>query len=282
MDSRLRRNGFRSMMVVAFSLACFAENTSAQSIGGGLFPTPVLALEDAPRPAATDDKWNFLIGVPIWFAGFDGTTIINGQESEEDAETRDVVQKVNGHLNLAGALHFEAEKNRFGFLADALYMDLRANTDADNGEASLRAFIGELGGFYTLIEPKAGTKGWGEFRGDVLAGARFTWLELGLDTDSFEGDADEMFIDPFVGARMELGLTDWLYYELRGDIGGFGVGSDLVWNVDTGLEFRLTKNFDIGLGYRWLNYNFHDGSGGNEFEFDATVSGPYLNVQLRF
>lgn len=279
MTARARRNVFCSLIAVS-STILFQNAASAQS--AGLFPPPMLARQELPVPSATDDRWHFLIGVPIWFPGYDGTTIVNGQESDEDSHPRDIVQKVNGHLNLAGALHFEAEKNRFGFLADALYMDLRANTDADNGEGSLKAFIGELAGFYTLVEPRAGAKGWGEFRGDVLAGARVTWLELGLETDTLDVSADKTFVDPFVGARVELGLTDWLYYKLRGDIGGFGVGSDLVWNVDTGLEFRLTKNFDIGLGYRWLNYNFQEGSGSNEFEFDATISGPYVNVQFRF
>lgn len=242
------------------------------------------ASESSPTstPTESKNKWDFTVGVPIWLPGFDGTIIVDGNEPSGGDGSSDIGESINSHLNLAGALHFEAERNRFGFLADALYMDLRFNTESTgDDEASIRAFVGELGGFYTLIEPKT-PAGWGMFRADVLGGARTTWLELGLKTADIDDNVDHTFIDPFVGGRIEVGLTDWLRYKLRGDVGGFGVGSDFAWNVDTAFEFRVTKSFDIGVGYRWLDYEFEDGSGDEHFLFDATISGPYLNLQFRF
>ena len=56
-------------------------------------------------------------------------------------------------------------------------------------------------------------------------------------------------VDPFVGLRGRLDVTDNLYVFARGDVGGFGVGSDFVWNVNTGVGFDITEHFGVAAGY---------------------------------
>jgi opacity protein-like surface antigen len=99
---------------------------------------------------------------------------------------------------------------------------------------------------------------------------------LGAETSRFDVTFEHSIIDPIIGARRELGLTDWLSYKLRSDIGGFGIDqgttSNFAWNVETGLEFHLGKWLDLDLGYRWLDYNFKRGSS----VFDLPLNGPYM------
>ena len=85
-------------------------------------------------------------------------------------------------------------------------------------------------------------------------------------------------IDPFVGLRARLDLTDNFYVLGRGDVGGFGVGSDFVWNANLGIGFEITDNIDIAGGYRWLDYDFEEG----DFKLDLQFAGPWIGIFFKF
>ena len=245
------------------------------------------AVADAPaggqagKPMAADDGWHFRLAVPIWVPGVSGDMTVNGHKLTGGNSASDTASKFGDTLDFAAAFHFEAEKGRWGAFVDSMYVSFKDDKDLSTGgtaEATVKGFIGELGGFYTVFAPEPGAKGWGMFRADALAGVRVTCLELGAETSSFDVSASRTLIDPIIGARMELGLTDWLSYKLRGDIGGFGVGCDFAWNLDTGVEFHLAKWFDVDLGYRWLDYDFKH----SDSEANLLLSGPYLTLGFRF
>lgn len=254
---------------------------------------PSSAAVSAERPVVASDAsdasdgWSLRVGIPIWLAGLDGTLTVGGSELEPSEDPSDT-DLFSSHLDFAFALHAEAEKNRFGLILDSMYVDVSATANTEvgaQGEASVRGFIGELDGFYTLTAPRPGAGGWGALRADVLAGVRLTGLELGVQTAGVTASSRHTFVDPLIGARGEVGLTDWLGYKLRGDIGGLlssDTTSSLVWNVDTAFAFHVSEPFQIDLGYRWLYYDFSFGSGGSESGLDLTLSGPYLGVQLAF
>ena len=49
-----------------------------------------------------------------------------------------------------------------------------------------------------------------------------------------------------------------------------------------GAQFKLARWMDVGVGYRWLDYDYEDGSGDHLFKVDATLSGPYVAVEFNF
>jgi hypothetical protein len=239
-----------------------------------------------PEPTAADDGWDFSLSIPIWLVGVDGNLIVGDQELSGDQDTADDVDEfLDSELNGAFALHFEAEKRRFGVFLDAMYLDrsVQGTVDATDADGSLKGFIGELGAFYTLVPPAPEKRGWGMFRLDALGGLRVSALELGVDVDTFNEEASRTFYDPFVGARVEVGLTNWLSFKLRGDVGGFGIDawntSEFSYNVDTALEFHLARWFDLGLGYRWLDYDLELAG---DSSLDATLSGPIVELKFNF
>jgi opacity protein-like surface antigen len=250
--------------------------------------SPLMMYLAANEPAARNepqaDDWRFRLSFPIWMPGISGDMTVRGRELSDG--------KGNGGgdfwetLDFAAMVHFEAEKGPWGGYVDLLYVSFKDERDIVGGQRSadvnLDAFIGELGGYYTFVMPKPGVKGWGMFRADVLAGVRVSSLDISLETDQRDLGRNLTLVDPIVGARLELGLTDWLSFKLRGDIGGFGIDpgttSNFVWNVDTGLEFHLAKWCDVGIGYRWLDYDFESGS----TECDLLLSGPVVTIQFRF
>src|SRR5687768_110045 len=172
-----------------------------------------------------DRDWAFSFSVPVWLVGLDGDLVVRDTELDADQDAADDVDEfLDSELNGAFALHFEAQKNRFGVLLDGMYLDRTAEgtVDATDAEGSLKGFIGEVGAIYTIIPPKPEKRGWGMFRLDALGGLRVSALELGLDGAVVDDEVSKTFYDPFIGARLELGLTRWLSFRLRGDVGGFG------------------------------------------------------------
>ena len=112
-------------------------------------------------------------------------------------------------------------------------------------------------------------------------------LDISTPGPSTVVDKRQDWVDPIVGGRVFLDLTDNLSLVLRGDIGGFGVGSDFTWNV-AGLllyDFDLFgKDASVVAGYRVLDQDFEDGSGANKFAYDVTTHGPILGAahELRY
>jgi DNA-binding transcriptional regulator YiaG len=87
----------------------------------------------------------------------------------------------------------------------------------------------------------------------------------------------QSWVDPFVGFRGRYDLTDNLYVAARGDIGGFGVASDLTWNAFAALGYQWSRSFSTELGYRHLAVDYSDGG----FIYDAEMSGIYLGLTLK-
>jgi hypothetical protein len=89
---------------------------------------------------------------------------------------------------------------------------------------------------------------------------------------------DRDWVDPYVGFRGRVNLTDKIYLGARGDIGGFGVGSDLTWQAFGGLGYAITDSIVIEGGWRHLDIDYeHD-----DFIFDMAFSGAVFGVDISF
>jgi hypothetical protein len=68
----------------------------------------------------------------------------------------------------------------------------------------------------------------------------------------------------------------------RGDIGGFGVGSDLSWQAMASYNMELCTSgghrIDGYLGYRALSVDYSEGA----YDFDAVQHGPVLGLTMNF
>src|SRR5207244_3655397 len=60
---------------------------------------------------------------------------------------------------------------------------------------------------------------------------------------------DDWF-DPYLGLRGRYNFNKTFYTAVRGEIGGFGVGADLMWEVEAMLGVNLTRNIFTEVGYR--------------------------------
>lgn len=68
----------------------------------------------------------------------------------------------------------------------------------------------------------------------------------------------------------------------RGDIGGFGVGSDFAWHATVLFNWRVSEHFGLLFGYRIFDVDFEDGSGAERIGIDLQQSGPAVGVAFAF
>jgi len=84
--------------------------------------------------------------------------------------------------------------------------------------------------------------------------------------------------DPYIGLRGRYNLTDRFYATAKGDIGGFGVGSDLTWQAEAALGFQITANIFAEAGYRALGIDYED----DGLIYDTTTHGAQVTVGITF
>jgi len=89
---------------------------------------------------------------------------------------------------------------------------------------------------------------------------------------------DDYWFDPYVGLRARYNFDKTYYTAVRGEIGGFGVGADLMWEVETVVGINLTRSIFTEIGYRALGGNFED----NGFRFDTVMHGPQITTGITF
>jgi hypothetical protein len=143
---------------------------------------------------------------------------------------------------------------------------------------------------------------YGSMAFDVVGGARY-WrqkADLSLDvTRTFDISDLELvgarafarsgavdWVDPLVGARIRYAVAPGHELFLRGDVGGFGAGSDFPWQAIAGYGFDFARytgiTFSGVVGYRALYVDYAQGAGCQRYEFDMLQHGPILGVSMRF
>jgi hypothetical protein len=90
--------------------------------------------------------------------------------------------------------------------------------------------------------------------------------------------ASKAWVDPFVGFRGRCQLWENWYLTGRGDIGGFGVSSDLTWNAYGAVGLDLTKKTSLELGYRYLQLDYQSGA----VSIETAMKGPYVGMRIEF
>lgn len=120
----------------------------------------------------------------------------------------------------------------------------------------------------------------------ALAGARYWNFDFEVDGKGAaapDSSEQEDLIDPFIGARLRMDISDKLHLGSRLDIGGFRISSlqsDLTWQTWLLLSYDVTRRFAVMGGYRALALDYEDGSGGRKKEVDLVFHGPVLGFNF--
>jgi hypothetical protein len=91
------------------------------------------------------------------------------------------------------------------------------------------------------------------------------------------------WVDPFVGLRVRHQLAPGSELQFLGDIGGFGIGSDLTWQLFAGYGFDFWQsNLHGVIGYRALAVDYSQDSGANKNSLDLILHGPVVGLSFRW
>jgi opacity protein-like surface antigen len=236
---------------------------------------------------AADDRWQFELSPYLFAAGLDGTTGIGGVRADVEIDFDDFIE----HLDSGLMGSFEVRRGRWGILLDGVYVDVGGERSRSwQGPLGIGSLTGELdvGATLQIYQLSAGYRFGEEMTLDLIGGARYTRLDIDLDLVTTTGgllpggrrslSADESWWDPVVGARTLIPFAQHWSAVLYGDIGGFGVGSDITYQVAAGVNWRLSKHLSAKAGYRYLYQDFED----NGFVWDGAAHGPYLGIGIQF
>ncbi len=232
--------------------------------------------------SATDsDGWSFSIAPYLWMAGIDGDLTVKGQQVSVDASFDDVWSD----LDFGGQVHLEVGKGRWGAFIDPTYSELTVEQETAAGriEAESSIWLLEFGGFYRAIGPSGAKGSTPAFHLDVLGGGRY-WDVTGKIRSPYIGKYEQTadWLDPFIGLRIWAPVSQKAAFSARGDLGGFGAGSDFTFNFMASFGYDFTPVFSGWFGYRVLSVDYKDGSGSDRFQFDTTWHGPIAGFMLRF
>jgi hypothetical protein len=86
------------------------------------------------------------------------------------------------------------------------------------------------------------------------------------------------WLDPYLGMRGRYNFNKVFYTAVRGEIGGFGAGSDLMWQVEGAIGCNLTRNIFTDIGYRALSFDYE----GDGLTFDTITHGPQITAGIKF
>lgn len=230
------------------------------------------------EPAGSE--WSFRLIPYGWMMGIDGDMTVKGVDASLSVNFGDILE----NLDIAGELHFEARKGRLGFFFDPSYLkvSMQASAGPVGVDASTEVTLFEFGGFYNVYQEPISQQSGRKVSLDLLGGGRYFDIDVKLGFPERDLSGDRSWVDPFVGARLMLDLSERWEFILRGDVGGFGVGSEIAWNGSLLFQYRAWDWGGIVFGYRWLYTDYEDGSGRDKFKFDATISGPLVGLNITF
>jgi hypothetical protein len=238
----------------------------------------LLLLLLSPGLSLADDEWDFTIVPYALFPFIKGDTTTGvAEDTDVDISPGDIFDT----LDLGGMIYLEAfHENGFGASLGYAFMDLSDKGSGPAGftSAEVDIYQGIFEGYlYYRTKTETGPL-------DVFGGIRHWDIDVDLDYKGIVGsenhDGGDDWVDPIVGVRwMPQIAEDWSLI-LRGDIGGFGVGSDFTWNLQGSAVWDFAEAMSLVVQYRVLSVDYCDGTRGTSgrFCYDTITHGPAIGL----
>lgn len=121
---------------------------------------------------------------------------------------------------------------------------------------------------------------------DIYGGGRLWNLDLEATvikpdgTQNVEPGYSNSWLDPVLGVNAEFVLDSkgkWGAWT-KGDIGGFGVNSQMTWQMNVGVAYMLSPNWPLTFGFKYLGVNYYK----NNLNWTVNEYGPTLGIGFRY
>jgi len=297
-----------SVALILVALAGSAFTASAADLGGDE-PKQLVA------PAPAFSGWSFKFTTYGWLPWVSGDVAVKSRTLDVSVAPNEILEHLDWSTLPSWMSYAEARNGRMSLFNDIVYSKVTGSRDfarssspriinaslGGNVEVDYEQAIVELGGAYEVWS--GGMPGVpGSSAIDFLAGGRYWHQETDVSADfattvdlggltisggraiAKSGSVD--WIDPFFGARLRHQFAPGQELVVRGDIGGFGAGSELTWQVLATLNWQMCIlngiAIDAYVGYRALSVDYSQGSGSTRYEFNVLQQGPVIGFTSKF
>jgi hypothetical protein len=233
----------------------------------------------ANRPSSSSipyPEWHVAIAPYLWFPGVHGTVGALGRESSVHASAADLLS--NFRFGLMGLV--DARYKRYVMPLDFMWTRLGdesalpfPNLPATSADVKVSEFVLTPKVGFRIVDRPA-------FKIDALTGFRY-WhfgqdLAFRPSTLGLNFSSSQNWVDPLVGGRIITALSPKTEASIAGDVGGWGAGSQLDYQIAGLLGYRVKPKWTLQAGYRYLDVDYR--SGGTRI--DTVTSGVLFGVSI--
>ena len=225
---------------------------------------------------AEKSSWHYLGEIYLMFPTMSGEVgVANVPRVEIDADAGTIFS----HIKMGAMFYFEATKDDWAISSDLIYMklgqDVVPNDSVTRGEITMKQTAWEVAGLKRITPWLEGG-----------LGGRLVSLNTGLDLDTpnepRSGDASKTWFDPIIILRSQGAIHDKWLLQFRGDIGGFGIGSDFSWQIQANAGYRFSELFQTTIGYRYISIDYDKGEHLDRFLYDVDTYGLVVRLGFNF
>jgi hypothetical protein len=256
--------------------AFFSVVVMLGTIGAGLLPA---CAQETARPGGMQ----FLVTPYLWLSGINATTktpLPREPEVNSDVSAIDLLSHLSGVPFMGSA---EIRDGPIGLLGDVLHVPVSTNIRTrdvlfQGGKAALNTNTGTALILYRALEDPM------QFA-DAGLGFRAWGFSMNLNLNGGALPATSVLRtagwgDPLIAARYHRELGNGFGLTAYGDVGGFGVGAHIDWQVIGTVDYALNSWINLRLGYRSLNFNYQ--ASDSNLGFNVHMKGPILAGTFRF
>ena len=259
------------MTVVSTTLKRLRTSSGVTVLGLSL----TVSMPLQPAYAQSESNWSnqgliYLLGPTL-----SGTSGIGPVDTEVDMSASDVFDAIDG----AFLGMYRGEGEHWGVMVDIVYMDLKADGSGEGGQLTgkveLEQTTGIVSATYRLSPTTQLMAGalYNDVSGRVLLTGPLTTRRQSMSED---------WLDPIVGVLFETPMGGKWSFTGAAQVGGFGVGSDLVTILTGSISYRFNDWSSVDIGYRYLDFDYEDGDGLDRFKFDMREHGPAIGWRFDF
>jgi opacity protein-like surface antigen len=244
-----------------------------------------LAASTVAAPGLAAD-WSHTVTPYLWGSGMSGKTTVGTAAGPLEADVDVGFSDILSNLKFGAMASYRGDRSDgWVVMADAIYMSLEADKRSNAGPVLVDTTVEVQ---QTALELDLGYRVNDQVT--VFGGLRYNDVDADLDVvrtgpgagASRAASKGDSWIDPVIGVTARFPINETWSLGVRGDVGGFGIGSDLTWQMMASVNWKVRDDLEVVAGYRYLDADYEDGSGTDVFKYDMVTSGPGIGVSFKF
>ncbi len=245
-------------------------------------PADRRCVKEKRRPAPPPERkhhergWEVIWAPYLWASGLDGQVGVGGNVVEIDMSFSEIFD----HLDYGIFIPVEMRKGRWSAVIELMAAKISGQsalprTLFETAELESNQMTIEVSPRYRMTRP-------GPVDVDLIGGFRLWQISSNLvlsDGVDLTTGLGEMWFDPIFGTRAIAEFRNGFVLQTRGDIGGFGVGSEFTWQLLGVVGYRISSSTTLAGGDRYLKVDFEDDD--DDFLFDVAMKGFIVGAAIR-